>query len=313
MPVSVRLLAPARAGRLPRGRHALAWVRYGGVNAPAPGRALAIDLPLRQIGPPRIERWDCASPPARGRLGALRWAAADGVLAFSLRVAQGREPLEKTAARAYREMLAGLAAAGHPEPLRLWHYLPAINADERDLERYRRFCLGRHEALRAANPGLLRRLPAASALGCARGKALLIYGIAAREPGCPIENPRQLPAFRYPRRYGPRPPSFSRAMRSSRLDPVLQISGTAAIAGHASLHPGDAAAQFDETLRNLEAVRVAGMAARLRGLKIYLRDPALQPALCTRLARALPGVPALWLRADICRGELLLEIDAFAG
>jgi hypothetical protein len=56
-------------------------------------------------------------------------------------------------------------------------------------------------------------------------------------------------AYDYPRQYGPAAPSFSRAALTP--DPLLLISGTASIVGHASVHLGDVTAQLEETLANL--------------------------------------------------------------
>ena len=63
----------------------------------------------------------------------------------------------------------------------------------------------------------------------------------------PLENPRQLAAWRYPRQYGPRPPTFARAMLAP--DAVrlpLMLSGTGAVVGHASLQDDDLQAQLGE-------------------------------------------------------------------
>jgi hypothetical protein len=61
-------------------------------------------------------------------------------------------------------------------------------------------------------------LPAATCIGRFDGvRRLQVYWLAAREAGLPLENPRQVSAFRYPRQYGPQSPSFSRAL----LPPLL--------------------------------------------------------------------------------------------
>jgi chorismate lyase/3-hydroxybenzoate synthase len=101
----------------------------------------------------------------------------------------------------------------------------------------------------------------------------------------------------------------------------LMLSGTAAVVGHASHHPGDVDAQFDETLRNFDALlgcaRIHAPALPDRFgpgslLKAYVRREA-DPA---RVESRLVGVGgaearALVLHADVCRRELLVEIDGF--
>jgi chorismate lyase/3-hydroxybenzoate synthase len=129
-----------------------------------------------------------------------------------------------------------------------------------------------------------------------------------------VENPRQVSAWHYPRQYGRTPPSFARAMTLPARD-ALAISGTAAIVGHASAHEGDLDAQLGETLTNLEALlATAGMAAGFdtrSPLKAYVRHSADAPQVRDFLHRRLPGVPVLLLHGDICRGELLVEIDGW--
>ncbi|MGH8150795.1 MAG: pteridine-dependent deoxygenase, partial [Steroidobacteraceae bacterium] len=136
-----------------------------------------------------------------------------------------------------------------------------------------------------------------------------------------IENPRQVSAYRYPRQYGPAAPTFSRAMLLS--ERLLMVSGTASIVGHASRHPGSLASQIDETLANLECVLARATAlepALPRGwgahslLKVYLRRRASAAEAAARLAARLPpAVRYVILEADICRAELLVEIDCVHG
>jgi chorismate lyase/3-hydroxybenzoate synthase len=97
----------------------------------------------------------------------------------------------------------------------------------------------------------------------------------------------------------------------------LLISGTGSILGHASHHAHDLPAQLDEILRNLASLRQAsGGPAQLssgRGtvLKVYLRDASAAGLVSTYLRAQLPTqVQVLVLSADICRHELLVEIDA---
>jgi chorismate lyase / 3-hydroxybenzoate synthase len=97
----------------------------------------------------------------------------------------------------------------------------------------------------------------------------------------------------------------------------LLISGTGSILGHASHHAHDLPAQLDEILRNLASLRQAsGAPAPLQSgrgtlLKIYLRDAAAAGLVSAYLRAQLPSqVQFLVLGADICRRELVVEIDA---
>jgi chorismate lyase / 3-hydroxybenzoate synthase len=137
-----------------------------------------------------------------------------------------------------------------------------------------------------------------------------------------VENPRQVSAYDYPREYGTHSPAFSRATLLRQSGSVtLFISGTASIVGHRSLHVDDTAAQTRETLANIQALlaEANGVAPGARftlealACKVYVRRPGDLPVIQTELAAALgPEARILYLQADICRQDLLVEIEATA-
>ncbi len=101
---------------------------------------------------------------------------------------------------------------------------------------------------------------------------------------------------------------------------MLFVSGTASIVGHETLHAGDVVAQTRETLAKLEAVfaeanRVSrsGRRHRAASLKVYVRHPQDAARVRREVFAALgPAADAHFLRADICRHDLLVEIEAIA-
>ncbi|OQC41074.1 MAG: hypothetical protein BWX64_01137 [Acidobacteria bacterium ADurb.Bin051] len=301
----------------------LATVGYGGGELP-PDAGVAVAVPNAVLGgEPWLELWPAASPPVTGRAGPLAYAH-DGRLLFGtgrLPIAGGAEP----AAHALFSGLLALAAAhGYPHLLRVWNYLPGINEERDGLEVYRSFNLGRARAW-VSHYGLAaeRRFCASSAVG-APGEELLVCFLAARAPGRHVENPRQLAAWRYPPRYGPVGPSFSRlTVAPPGLGPCCFLSGTASVVGHATRHAGDPVAQLAETRENIGRALAAaanhgperwrsGLGA-LAFAKVYLRRPAdlggVRAGLASHLAA---GQPVLYLEADICRADLLLEIEGVA-
>jgi len=259
-----------------------------------------------------LEVWRVAGPVTRGRDGGVAWAS-DGDYAFvALEVDEATHGGIADAARhAYATLAQWSRHRATAHLLRVWNYLDAINDGEGDAERYRLFCAGRAVGMDSA----FVDYPAATAIGVRDGRRVLqVYALAARVPGHAVENPRQLNAWRYPRQYGPSAPGFARAMRAPSASPQLYISGTAAIVGHASHHPEDLAAQLDETLANLDSLLdAAGSASSLGAtspLKVYVRHAADVQAV-RELLRARLGdkVPLLLLQGDVCRRELLLEIE----
>ncbi len=290
-------------------------------------------VPLQLYGEARFERWRTHGPVYSGqegdpKTGLIRWAS-DGHLTFGV-VEVDEAPGEhhdhsdicEAAERAYAALVRFLSSSPTPHLLRVWNYLDAITLGDGDAERYRQFCIGRARGLGQFDP---RGLPAATAIGrCDGQRTLQVYWLCAERRGTPVENPRQVSAYRYPREYGPQPPSFARAMLpppDSRM-PLL-LSGTASVVGHASLHIGELLKQVGETFANFDALlnearRVehalpAAFGAGTR-LKVYVRDADDLPVVAQALQQRFGDrVPYLILHAAICRRELAVEIDGVHG
>lgn len=218
------------------------------------------------------------------------------------------EPIESLTKSAYVQLIAETRAAGYPYFLRMWNHVGSINEHDGGNERYKLFCAGRHDAFVEAGYHHGADLPAASAVGI-RGRGLVIYFLAAREPGVQVENPRQVSAYDYPPQYGVKSPSFSRL--TVWRDTVF-VSGTSSVVGHETVHLGDPMAQLDETLRNIGVVlqRTGKTLADVVAAKTYIRRAADYEAISRRLGDTFPA--NLYLEADICRKNLLLEIEAVA-
>jgi chorismate lyase/3-hydroxybenzoate synthase len=283
-----------------------------GQAMPAPADPRVLRVGLEPLQPGLLEVWRSPTPVTCGRADDLRWSSDGEHLFFAIEVDEAvHGGIVGATEHAYHSINAFVAASATPHVLRLWNYLDAINLGDGDAERYRLFCDGRARGMRGfAQPGY----PAASAIGRQDGRRVLqVYGLAGRQPGKSIENPRQLSAWRYPRQYGPTAPTFARGM----LTPTSQllISGTAAVVGHASRHDDNVVAQLDETLANLDSLlRQAGAAEPHFGggscLKVYLRDPANADLIIHTLRAHAPALgEMLVLAGDICRTELLVEID----
>lgn len=222
----------------------------------------------------------------------------------------------------YRALFDALQAGGYPHLLRIWNSIPNINGNDAGLERYRRFNLQRYRAYEESNPSSPAGAPAACALG-SLGGPFVLHCLASKTSPEAIENPRQISAYRYPQQYGPRAPYFSRAaLWRGEDEDVLFVSGTASIVGHETMHGGDVVAQTHETLANLSAVLAEAMRHGARGiaalsdlmLKVYVRDPRSADLIrAVLLEQGLDASAALFLHADVCRAELLMEIEAIGG
>jgi chorismate lyase/3-hydroxybenzoate synthase len=256
---------------------------------PLPG---ALFVPLRHLGGgPAVETWEST-----------------GELLFGSVVAEEHAPLADVSRKLYSAMIRDVRRAGFPYFVRMWNYVGGINDYDGDQERYKLFCAGRHDAFVDAGYHHDVDLPAASAVGMP-GKGLITYFLAAREPGMQVENPRQVAAYNYPPQYGVKSPSFSRA--TVWKDTVF-VSGTSSVLGHATVHHGDVLAQLEETLRNIDVVlaQTGRSLANVISAKTYVRRPTDYPEIARRLGNLVPN--NIYVEADICREDLLLEIEAVA-
>lgn len=298
--------------------------------------AVPADLPVQTIAVPVLgapggpgEAWLAAGPCRSGSSDCLRYRCDDKVLfgvvtldenAFIASAAAS--PLQQATEAAYRRLFATLDDAGFPHLWRAWNYLADINGPGTDgLERYREFNIGREDAFLAAGRLAAGHAAAACALGTAGGPLSVAF-LAGREAPVLLENPRQVSAYRYPADYGPRSPTFSRAaLAHLPRQEWLFVSGTASIVGHRTVHGGDVVGQTRESLANIAAV--LGEANRhTRGrpygrddlaCRIYVRHAADYPAVRAAFAAGGGNLEvATFVQADVCRADLLVEIEAQA-
>jgi enamine deaminase RidA (YjgF/YER057c/UK114 family) len=288
--------------------------KAAGLPAPQDIPFAALDIPPLEGGP-FYELWTTDEPVRYDRIGGARLATTESLLFGLIEVAEDAAvPLEETSRQLYEQLFGLLGASGYSHLLRVWNYFSGITAETGGMERYRRFTLGRHQAFQGHGRSV-EAAPAACALGSGSGPLSLFF-LAGKEPGHPLENPRQVSAYRYPAQYGPRSPTFSRALLS-RVGGQSQlfISGTASIVGHESLHPDDPAAQTQEVLTNIRALldeaRAAGLAtARRLLLKAYVRHPVMLEQIRPIILEQLGAEDrVVFLKAEICRPELLVEIE----
>ena len=256
-----------------------------------------------------------------GSKGAIQYRFDNDLLFGVISIAE-LGSLQHATESAYLEIFALMQELDYPNIYRFWNYMADINGETEGLERYRQFNVGRKDAFLAYNSKLDNQLPAACALGLVDGPLTVAF-LLGRQATIAIENPRQVNAYEYPEEYGPRTPSFSRAtLLNVDKNAILFISGTASIVGHQTLHPFDVVAQTKETLVNLEVV--IGEANRKLGrdafdlhhiyYRVYIRHASDLTVVRDEIERYVgASVRAVYIQADICRNDLLLEIEATAG
>jgi len=240
---------------------------------------------------------------------------------------------------AFEQMRALFASVGvrFEQVIRTWLYLGGIVADEGETQRYKelnrartdffqdlRFLVGRvPDSFRGAV------YPASTGIGT-EGRGIMMSAIALATDrddilAVPLENPRQVSAHDYPDHYSPKSPKFARAMAlSCGTYATIFISGTASITDSETRHVGQAAAQTEETLDNIQALiseenlcghGLPGLGTTLESLglvRVYIKrqeDYAKVRAVCEQRLGELPTIYAM---GDVCRPELLVEIEGIA-
>jgi len=221
---------------------------------------------------------------------------------------------EEATVAAYGAIAKELATAPARHPVRFWNYIPDIHCVCDDgLDRYMIFNAGRFEAFRRwLGPENLCQLPTATSIGHS-GADLIIEALATDVEGIAVDNPRQIPPVQYSRRYGPRPPCFARATLVRSRAPRLLVGGTASVVGERSVHHRDLSAQIDETLTNLHSLLASSGLCQPRvfsDLRIFHRRPGDVGAIAKAVRRRfLDSTRIEFMRADLCRRELLVEIE----
>lgn len=296
-----------------------------------------LHVPMQRLdaGDSICEVWHGSGQVTQGQCGAIHYRHDEDVL-FGVMVLpettfkadadtdNHKTPLQQATESAYRQVFTLLDTLRYPYLFRFWNYIADINAHSFGLERYHQFNLGRQDAFLAHGRDVVGNVPAACAVGSAQGPLTIAF-LAGRLAPLNIENPRQISAYQYPQQYGPRSPTFSRAsLVRLGQDEVLFVSGTASIVGHATLHPTDVVAQTRETMTNIQAVLAEAnrLASRPRfnladlHYTVYVRHPADLAQIRTELAYCVgcvgDALKAVYLQADVCRQDLLLEIEATA-
>jgi enamine deaminase RidA (YjgF/YER057c/UK114 family) len=141
----------------------------------------------------------------------------------------------------------------------------------------------------------------------------LASGLLALAPSCggiksfAVPSPLQCPALKYGS-------AFSRAVEIAMPDHRrLLISGTASIAPDGpTAHVGDVEAQIKLTMEVAHAILTSRQmdwvdVSRAIGYFKHIEDAPAYPAVCARMG--IPALPILLVKEDVCRDDLLFEIE----
>lgn len=279
-----------------------------------------LDMPVLGSAKTVAEEWWCTSNPVSyGQKGNIKFSITDDFV-FGVISLDENSPndLSKLTTNAYSEIFEYLRDSGFHQIWRLWNHFSNINSDDSGLERYRQFNIGRQIAFDKAESLLKGRMPAASAVGVKTGP-LVISFLAGKALHAVIENPDQVSAFEYPEIYGPQSPSFSRAaVVPIGSDTLVLVSGTASIKGHLTTNLGN---PYEQTLTAFENIQIVTESAGRQCCgcielsrmfyRVYVRNAEDYSEVQRAMLACLGDESKVhYVQADICRDDLLVEIEA---
>jgi len=220
---------------------------------------------------------------------------------------------------------------------RQWNYIEGIvEMDQRECMECQHYQLFNDVRSKYYSTAEFRNgYPAATGIGTRAGGVIVSF--YASDPGemqiHSIENPLQRAAFKYTDEvligdaaYTENPrstPKFSRAkyLKNS-LSSQVYISGTASIRAEKTIGVNDVIMQTRVTLNNISKLIHPETIARLDNnaqaipeiqfYRVYIKNPEDFEAVKQVCESYFPGIPGIFLISDICRGDLLVEIEAFA-
>lgn len=237
---------------------------------------------------------------------------------------------------AYEQIARRLERSAEWHPVRVWNFIPQIlDPLGAHRQRYMVFNAARYRAYEnwyGSFDQFPKFLATASGVGHC-GRDLVIHCLAASHQGVAVENPRQISSYLYSSRYGTRPPCFSRASQvfhAGRSQSWLMVGGTASIVGEDSRHAECIHRQLDETFQNLSSLMTTAIRAERKGsgntshngespmrhfrhLRVYHTRSSDRELIMREVqARMTQSDTIECLQAQLCRPELLLEIEGLA-
>ena len=300
------------------------------VQPPCGGAALAIEAWAISGGAVRLERF--GSQTLVVAYDGMRWVYCGGI-------APEGGTIHQQTTRGFRELEGFLreAGSGFENVVRTWLYLGGITVPEAGSSRYQEMNRARSDfyggiqfgrSLRVGQGGH-RGFPASTGIGTGRpGLVMSCMALETEREDVflqPLENPQQVSAYEYDRKYSPHTPKFSRGMALVVGDYLTTwISGTASIVNSESRHAGNVEAQTEQTIDNIERLIAAenfdrhgihGAGATLADLakiRVYLKRPEDFLKCRAICERRFGPVPAIYVAADVCRSDLLVEIEGVA-
>ena len=208
---------------------------------------------------------------------------------------------------------------------RQWNYIPGITVMNDGSQNYQEFNDAR--SIFYGSDSWTNGYPAATGIGTNAG-GVVVEVCAIKGEKCtnkPIDNPLQIAAHNYSQQVldgkvieqlsKKTTPKFERARL---LGNTVLISGTAAIKGECSNYSTNAVEQAAETmeimdrLTSKENIPAENNGSQYNLLRVYVKRENDIPAVSRYMQQNYPDAQKHYLVADVCRPELLIEIEGTA-
>lgn len=235
-------------------------------------------------------------------------------------------------------MLWGEGGASFEDVVRVWLYQGSITEKVHGMERYRELNRARTDFFtnipfdkrHLSSPHKGHAIyPASTGIGTlCHGLITACMALQSKRDDVSLlglENPLQISAFDYPKEYSVKSPKFARAMAVRAGNHVTTwVSGTASIVNAETVHKGDAMKQTEQTLTNIEKLIAPENFARhgwadagatladLAKIHVYVKHPEDFDKVRQVCERRLGRLPTIYAVADVCRPDLLVEIEGAA-
>jgi enamine deaminase RidA (YjgF/YER057c/UK114 family) len=235
---------------------------------------------------------------------------------------------------AFEQMKAILDAEGMSfnNLVRQWNYIGNILEEKNGLQNYQIFNEVRSEYYRKYRT--VNGYPAATGIGMKLGGVTIDFcAVMTNEKVMvkPIENPNQINAYEYGQQVlkggsgkgnsVKHPPKFERALfLKENFKSTLLISGTASIIGQDTIGIDDIEKQTRITIENINKlteqrrngqniVNTDTEWGKYILLRVYIKNQSDFSKVKMICAEQFPFVPAIFIESDICRDNLLVEIE----
>lgn len=210
--------------------------------------------------------------------------------------------------------------------VRKWNYLENILGFDGDKQRYQEFNDVRSTVY--GNAFEKEGYPAATGIGMNRGGVILEF-VAVKSKVAktfPVDNPEQIAAHNYSEEVliGEEcqlktTPKFERARYLELFGKkLIFISGTASILGEKTVGIGDAVRQTEITIENirrlysekvLDKISNNTLHPKYEHARVYLKNRKDFSIIKKTFKAQLGNIPVVYIIADICRDDLLVEIE----